>query len=355
MKRFFTLPLVLALSLRVFGHSATEPAPRGDQGWKDRQELLNKRVAEGGAGAQVLFIGDSITQGWEGDGKEVWAHYYSHRKAINLGIGGDRTQHVLWRLDHGNLEGSHPKVVVVMIGTNNSNGEDNTPGQIVDGVNAIVKKLEEKLPEAKILLLAIFPRGENFNPQRGKILQVNQVLRRIADNQRVYWADFGHEFVSADGTIPRELMPDYLHLSSQAYAVWAESIEGQLSTLLGDERVKPISSRTAPNAGLIDLSGEWIWTITGPNGDPVSAPLILRQQGATVTGKFARGQDAWLEIQNGAIQGNEFSWVVKRNRPTGETMEYQMSGKLDNGEIKGVAKTKFNGADTTVPWSAKRK
>ncbi len=147
-------------------HSAVVPAPRTDQGWKDRAALLNQRIKDN-TEARVLFIGDSITQGWEGAGKEVWDKFYGDRKAVNIGIGGDRTQHVLYRLENGNLEGVKPKAAVVMIGTNNSNGEDNTAGQIADGVAAIVNRLRAALPETKILLLAIFPRGEIFNPQRG--------------------------------------------------------------------------------------------------------------------------------------------------------------------------------------------
>src|SRR5438132_5818188 len=219
------LLLMVALSpVSAFAHSAVEPAPRADQGWKDRQELLNKRAAEAGDKAQLIFIGDSITEGWEGEGKEVWAKYYAQRIAVNLGIGGDRTQHVLWRLDHGNLEGLKPRAAVVMIGTNNSNGEDNTVEQIADGVAAIVKQLREKLPQTKVLLLAIFPRSENPSPQRGKILQVNQIIQKLADDQAVFWIDFGHRFVNGDGTIPRELMPDYLHLSRRGYEIWAEAI-----------------------------------------------------------------------------------------------------------------------------------
>jgi lysophospholipase L1-like esterase len=214
-------------------HSAIDPAPRPDKGWKDRQEAINKRVADVGEKAEVIFVGDSITQGWEGEGKEVWAKYYNSRNAINLGIGGDRTQHVLWRLEHGNLDGLKPKAAVVMIGTNNSNGEDNTAAQIADGVAAIVRRLREKLPNTKILLLAIFPRGENFNNQRGKILQVNQVLQKLADEKNVFWVDFGYKFVTEDGLIPRELMPDYLHLSPKAYGIWAESIEPRLKQILG--------------------------------------------------------------------------------------------------------------------------
>src|SRR5258706_280169 len=125
-------------------NSAIEATARTESGWQDRQKLLNQRAAEAGEKAQVIFIGDSITQGWEGDGKEVWAKYYAHRNAVNLGIGGDRTQHVLWRLDNGNIDGLKPRAAVLMIGTNNSNGEDNTPGQIAQGVAVILKKLREK-------------------------------------------------------------------------------------------------------------------------------------------------------------------------------------------------------------------
>jgi lysophospholipase L1-like esterase len=214
-------------------HSAIEPVPRSDRGWKDRHELLNKRAEEAGEKAQVVFIGDSITQGWEGEGKAAWSTHFARYNAVNLGIGGDRTQHVLWRLDNGNLKGLKPKAAVVMIGTNNSNGDDNTPGQIADGVTAIVRKLREKLPDTKILLLPIFPRGENFNNQRGKILQVNQVLQKLADGQHILWVDFGHKFVTPEGRIPRDLMPDYLHLSPPAYEIWAESINPLLGKIVG--------------------------------------------------------------------------------------------------------------------------
>ena len=220
-------------------HSAIDPVPRNEPWWQERHKAMNQKVAELGEKAQVLFIGDSITQGWEGGGKDVWTRYYAPRNAINLGIGGDRTQHVLWRLDHGNLEGLNPKAAVVMIGTNNSNGEDNTPEQIVDGVRAIVNKLRSKLPDTKIILVAIFPRGENFNPQRGKLLQVNQVLRQSADNQSVYWADFGYRFLTPTGLIPRELMPDYLHLTPKGYAIWAEAIERRVASIVGDTRITP--------------------------------------------------------------------------------------------------------------------
>jgi beta-glucosidase len=233
------LLLAAALSVSALAdHSAVTPAPRPDQGWKTRAELLNQRVKEN-QDAQLLFIGDSITQGWEAPGaKEVWQKYYGNRKAVNIGIGGDRTQHVLYRLQNGNLEGVKPKAAVVMIGTNNSNGEDNSAQQIAEGVKAIVKELRTREPQMKILLLAIFPRGENFNPQRGKITQVNQVLQKLDDGKNVFYLDIGHRFLEEDGTLSATIMPDYLHLSQKGYEIWADAIEPKLSELLGDHPIK---------------------------------------------------------------------------------------------------------------------
>lgn len=332
-------------------HSATDPAPRTDESWRNRQNLLNQRVKEAGRAAELIFIGDSITQGWENDGQEVWARHYASRGAINLGIGGDRTQHVLWRLSHGNLDGLAPKAAVVMIGTNNSNGEDNTVSQIADGVAAIVAKLREALPQTRILLLAIFPRGENPSNQRGKLLQVNQIIRRLADDQWVHWLDIGSQFVNEQGLIPRDLMPDYLHLSPKGYSLWAEAIQEKLSLLIGGNAARPETSAAAQA-----LTGEWIWKIRGPDGQPVEAPLILNVEGNRITGKFARGNtDRWLEITDGKLEGNRMEWVVKRDRPNGGELSYRMSGTLADGRIQGRVKTLLNGQEQDVEWSARRK
>lgn len=336
------------------GHSAVEPVPRSDQPWKDRQETLNNRATEAGAKAEVIFIGDSITQGWEGEGKEAWGRYYAPRNAVNLGIGGDRTQHVLWRLDNGNLNGLKPKAAVVMIGTNNSNGEDNTVDQIADGISAIVTKLRDKLPDTAILLLSIFPRGENPNPQRGKILQVNQIVRRLADEKKVFWVDFGHKFVTAAGEIPRDLMPDFLHLSAKGYALWAAELATPLASILGGTAAAPAATPVA-SAGPRDLTGEWTATMPGPNGEPIDIPFTLQQRDGTLTGKFGRGDGRWLEIEAGKLNGNELSWVIKRDRPQGGTMTYHMTGKVENGAIKGQTRTDLDGNELTLEWTGKRK
>jgi beta-glucosidase len=345
------VPALLALALigpaRCLGHSAVEPVPRPDEWWKNRHESMNATSARLGEQAQIIFIGDSITQGWEGAGREVWTRYYAPREAINLGIGGDRTQHVLWRLDNGNLEGLKPKVAVVMIGTNNSNGDDNAVEQIADGVTAIVRKLRERLPDTKVLLLAIFPRNENPTAQRGKILQVNQIIRKLADGQNVFWADFGHKFIRPDGSIPRDLMPDFLHLSSAGYEVWAESIEPRLVRLLGES--------ASPTRSASDLTGNWVAILPGPQGEPVELPFQLRQNGRQLIGQFQRSEGRSLPIENGSVQDNEFSWTVRRERPDGSTMVYRMSGRLEDDQIKGKATAEGDDDPRTIEWTAKRR
>ena len=212
-------------------HSAVNPAPRSG-GWMNRHESFNQRVAKGNV--DLIFIGDSITHGWEGKGKAVWEKYYTKRNAVNLGIGGDRTEHVLWRLDNGNIKNINPKVAVVMIGTNNSGNGRNSAEEMIDGVTAVIEKLRTKLPKTEILLLDIFPRGQRINAQRGKILQVNQVLSRLDSRPHVTFLRIGQNFVSPDGSIAKDIMPDFLHLTPNGYEIWAKSIEPTLAKLMGE-------------------------------------------------------------------------------------------------------------------------
>lgn len=213
--------------------SATLPVPREGKAY-ERFLLLNERVQENQGNVDLLFLGDSITERWERAGKEVWDEFYGSRKALNIGIGGDRTQHVLWRLDNGNIRGISPKLAVVMIGTNNSGLNRNTTSEMLAGVTAVVEKLQARLPETKILLLGIFPRGKEFNEQRGKITQVNQVLQKLDDGNSIHFLNIGHVFLQPDGTISEEVMPDTLHLSPSGYRLWAEAMEPHLLKLLGN-------------------------------------------------------------------------------------------------------------------------
>lgn len=224
---FFCALLAIASTLRAADHSAVTPAPR-DGNWMSRHEAINKRTQEGNI--DLVFLGDSITQGWNNNA--VWKKHFAPLNAANMGIGGDRTQHVLWRLDHGNIDGIKPKLAVLMIGTNNSNGNDNTAEEIGDGIKAIVAKLREKLPETKVLVLAIFPRGEKPNAQREKNAQASQLASEVADDKMVFFLDIGPKFLTEEGTLTKEIMPDYLHLSEKGYQIWADAIDAKVDELM---------------------------------------------------------------------------------------------------------------------------
>jgi len=203
----------------------------------ERQTLVIQRAKDNPGPCDVVFIGDSITQGWEGAGKNVWAKFYGNRKCLNFGVGGDRTEHVLWRFEHGQLDGLKPKAAVLMIGTNNSNkNKDGTEQyselEILEGVQAIVKQIRTRLPDTKLIVLGIFPRYKTFSTQRGKVLQVNQALEKLADNKDIFYIDFGSQLIESDGSITPEMMKDALHPGEKGYQIWAEAIEPKLKELL---------------------------------------------------------------------------------------------------------------------------
>jgi beta-glucosidase len=241
---FALLPLFALQDPAAKPHTALVPAERLAEGWwKERFEASNARLAQGDIG--MLFLGDSITQGWESEGKAVWDEFFAPRKAVNLGFSGDRTQHVLWRLERHGLEAlakpaqgkQAPRLAVVMIGTNNSNGADNTAEEIADGIRAVVTALTTKLPDTQVLLLAIFPRSEKADAQRAKNARASALASKIADGKRVHFLDIGAVFLGEDGTtLGREIMPDYLHLSPLGYGLWAEAIEPKVKELLGGEK-----------------------------------------------------------------------------------------------------------------------
>lgn len=206
--------------------------------WMGRHNAVVERVKKGHV--DLLLVGDSITHMWGGDpqpggpGQDYWGKYFGSRNAVNLGFGWDRTQHVLWRLENGEIDGIRPKVAVVMIGTNNmgtNNAED-----IATGIKAIVTKLERKLPHVKVLLLGIFPRDHDANtPMRKEIAEVNQKISALGKTRGVTYLDLGSTFLQPDGTISPEIMPDYLHPSPQGFGMWAKAMEPTLAKLFGDK------------------------------------------------------------------------------------------------------------------------
>ncbi len=221
------------LDLREFYdvNSAIIPSTRGDEPkWAARDREITQKARQGDV--DLAFIGDSITQGWEGAGKEVWEEFYGDRKAINLGIGGDRTEHVLWRLNRGNLGKIQPKVAVLMIGTNNTGHFDQDPAEVAAGVQEILNVLEKRLPDTKVVLQAIFPRGEGpMDLKRLNNVAINQRIRRMADGTRVHYLELGDQFLEPDGSISKQIMPDKLHLSPEGYQRWAEALEPTLVEL----------------------------------------------------------------------------------------------------------------------------
>ncbi len=192
------------------------------------------KVAETKAGgAEIIFLGDSITQGWETAGKAAWEKHFAPRKAANYGFGGDSTQHVLWRVRNGEFDGASPKAIVLLIGTNNARHGDFTPEQIAAGIRALLDALAEKTPRAKILLLGILPRGPDAaDPWRRKCEAVNALLPALVDGKRVHHLNINAKLLSPDGALSKDLAPDLLHLSAKGYSLLADALEPKLAELL---------------------------------------------------------------------------------------------------------------------------
>jgi lysophospholipase L1-like esterase len=176
----------------------------------------------------LVFVGDSITDGWRGAGLSVWDKFFAPSKALNLGISGDATQHVLWRMRHGELEGYEAQLFVIMIGTNNGD----SAADVATGIGAIVKEIRDKQPQARILLLGIFPRGEKPDATREKNTEVNRTIAKLDDGKSIRFLDIGDKFLEADKSMSKDIMPDFLHPSLKGYEIWAAAINDSVQELL---------------------------------------------------------------------------------------------------------------------------
>jgi lysophospholipase L1-like esterase len=216
---------------------ADAPAPKQRDGqietrFQMMHESFLKRGKEGPIG--VLFLGDSITEGWKG-ASAVWQEHFGKYDSANFGIGGDRTQHVLWRIENGELEGIQPKVVVLMIGTNNAGAY--SAEEIARADRKIVEAIRQKLPKTKVLLLGIFPRGADpadpkVIPFREKIKAINESLAKLDNGKSIRYLDIGAKFMESDGRLSPEIMPDALHLSEKGYQIWADAIQPLLDEMM---------------------------------------------------------------------------------------------------------------------------
>jgi lysophospholipase L1-like esterase len=210
-------------------------APGPNNGFLKRHEgfLKDKEMLLAKGPIQFLLVGDSITDGWRGGkGKEVFESAFGQYNPYNIGIGGDRTQHVLWRLENGEVDGIKPKVAMLMIGTNNtgsSSAED-----IAAGVTKCVQLLRTKLPDTKVLLLGVFPRAEKpENPARAKIKSINEIIQKLDDGGKtVKYLDITDKFLDKDGTLPKDIMPDFLHPNAKGYQIWADAVKPTLDEMM---------------------------------------------------------------------------------------------------------------------------
>ncbi len=191
-----------------------------------------QRIKEGPI--DLLFLGDSITDRWH-EVPELWNASFRKWKPANFGVGGDRTENVLWRLENGELDGVSPRVVVLMIGTNNTHS--NLPEDIVSGIRRIIEVIQQKAPETKILLLGIFPReprirnGVPVTMPMDKIKIINKELPKLAEEGKVRYLDIGNHFLS-DGKVPKDVMPDGVHLNAKGYAIWAKAVTPVLKEMM---------------------------------------------------------------------------------------------------------------------------
>ena len=253
--------LVMAVALPLSGESSALPQTAiptalpvaqqnpywaGKDFWNRRHRQKLREISHGPKEYDFVFIGDSITHNWEGwndpiDVRKVSAAYEAGKlkfpngpgravyedmkrefRLLNLGVGGDSTQHVLWWLANGELDGYRTRGVMLMIGTNN--GE--SAAEVATGIRAILDKIAEKQPGARTILLPIFPcMRDAADDRRKRNDAVNEIIRGFADGKSVVWCDFNARFLTAEGVLTREMMPDLLHPMEKGYRIWREAVE----------------------------------------------------------------------------------------------------------------------------------
>ncbi len=204
--------------------AATIPPESGLPYTKERFAKNMEALATTPRPIHLVFDGDSITDLWQLTGKAVWDKNFATRRAFDFGISADRTQCILWRLDRGQVDGLDPKLIALMIGTNNIGAD--SPRQIAEGIETIVAEYQRRCPNSVILLQGVFPRGQSpDNPDRAIIKNINQRISVLGDGKKIIFVDFGDKFLEPDGTMSPEVMPDFLHPSAKGYEIWTEAIQ----------------------------------------------------------------------------------------------------------------------------------
>jgi beta-glucosidase len=242
----FLLTLLTASGCQNAGEAnvpaGQEPNPAATPTWRTDQ-LAAKRHRQFCERASrhdypILFLGDSLTEGWFVTGMDVWKREYRPMNAGNFGLSADRTETMLWRLAHGELEGLSPKLVVLMIGTNNlkSGPIRHSPAQTAEGVEAVVDLIQRKLPETKILLLGILPRQPKYEWFPSARRETNRRIARLAQRDGVRWLNFSDRYLDDEGKLRKELYrEDLLHLSAAGYEVWADAMRKTLREIMAEQ------------------------------------------------------------------------------------------------------------------------
>ncbi len=227
-----TLAPVLATDFQT-----TNAQPRDDW-WMERHEAKLQEVASKSDEIDLVFIGDSITHFMDDRAPGLVEQTFPGMTHLNLGYSADRTENVLWRLQNGELDGLSPEVVVLMIGTNNTGHRQDPAAETLGGIQLIVDELTQRLPEAKVLLLSIFPRGEDTqDPLRQLNEQINALLPRLADQQTVFHLDINEAFLDDAGQLPKDVMPDLLHPNRKGYEIWLAAIQSKVQELIARKQL----------------------------------------------------------------------------------------------------------------------
>ena len=191
--------------------------------WIDRHQ---EKLQANKQGVELVLIGDSITHGWEKEGAEVWQQNFADINTLNLGFSGDRTENVLWRLNQGELDGAKPKLIQIMLGTNNTGHRMEKPEYVAKGIRAVLDKLKQITPDSQVLILAIFPRGKDQTDMARQNNQaINLLLKQLADEYQAEFANINSVFLTENGQLTEQIMPDLLHPNARGYALWAEQLQ----------------------------------------------------------------------------------------------------------------------------------
>jgi beta-glucosidase len=204
---------------------STIPTERSEDWWQQRHYQKLSELQMVIEPVEILFLGDSITHEWEAEGEQFWQQHFAHRNAFNLGFAGDRTEHLLWRIQNGEIDNISPQWVVLLIGTNNAGHRLDPPEDIAAGVRSILNELQHRLPNSKVLLMALFPRSRNTNkPMRQRVDASNTLIKRFANDKKVHWLDINNQFLTEHGILLESVMPDLLHLNHRQYDLWARAV-----------------------------------------------------------------------------------------------------------------------------------